>query len=77
MTIYYMIPDTWRTEANKAISATRPGSGGMIGMAHRRTSGVSDVFGFHPVLVTQVCSDWKFMYAVNFPECLLHFNDLF
>lgn len=57
MTIYYMIPDTRRTEANKVISATRPGSGGMIGMAHRRASGISEVFDFHPVLVTQVCSD--------------------
>lgn len=57
MTIYYMIPDTRRTEANKVISATRPGSGGMIGMAHRRASGIGEVFDFHPVLVTQVCSD--------------------
>ena len=57
MTIYYMIPDTYRTKENKVISAIRPGSGVMIGMAHRRAPGISDVFDFHLVLVTRVCSD--------------------
>lgn len=52
-----MIPDTYRTKENKVISAVRPGSGVMIGMAHRRAPGISDVFDFHLVLVTRVCLD--------------------
>ena len=41
----------------------------MIEMARKGASGISEVFDSHLVLVTQVCSDWKFMYDINFSEC--------